>query len=246
VGERAVVWLTQLGGAPRSSYAGWLLVLTLILLPFARAHWRPVAFALIFSAVVWAQMAVVDQGGTGTHHTVLLWPAPPFIVGAILDAVTTRFRRVGPAAAVAVAMACTSNLLVIGTHYTNLIRNGAVVEWSDALWPLIDALNKARPKELVVLDWGFFDNLRLLLRAQLRLSILDLAGGSNDVAYARSRLSESGVWFISHTPGNEVDPDLLKRFLDFMTAEGFQPSDVRIINDLNGRPTIRLFRAQPK
>jgi hypothetical protein len=245
-GERAIVRLTQLGGMPRSSYAGWLLVLSLTLIPFARAHWRAIAFALIFSLVLWAQMASVDQGGTGTHHTVLLWPAPAFIVGAALDGFAKRLRAGSAIAVLAVGITCISNLLVIGTHYTNLIRNGAVPAWTEALWPVVDALKKDRPTQLVLLEWGFFDNVKLLTRGQLPLAILNVTGGTNDIAYARSRFTEPGVWFISHAPGYEMEPESLKRFLDFMTAEGFQPADVGIFNDLNGRPTIRVFCSQPK
>ena len=163
-----------------------------------------------------------------------------------MGAITQRLRGGTAIAILAVALTCISNLLVTLTHYTNLIRNGAVIAWTDALWPVIDWIKKERPVELAVLDWGFFDNLRLLFRGQLRLSVVNVAGAENDVAYARSRLSEPGVWFISHTPGSEIDDGSLKRFLDFLAVEGFQPSDVRIFNDLNGRPTIQVLRVQPK
>jgi hypothetical protein len=245
-GERAVVRLTKVAGMPRSSYAGWLLVLALILTPLARAHWRAIAFALVFSIVLWLQMAVVDQGGTGTHHTVLLWPVPQFVIGTVLGTLAQRLRGGILIATVAVVVTCISNLAVIGTHYTNLIRNGAMVEWTDALWPLVDAIQTHRPAEVAIIDWGFFDNLRLLFPEQLRLSIVNPAGGINDAAYARSRLTDPNVWFLSHTPEKEIDTGSLKRFLDFMADEGFQPADVRIFNDFNGRPTIQAFRAAPK
>jgi hypothetical protein len=245
-GERLLVKLTQLGGMPRSSLAGPLFTLALLLIPFAREYWRSIAFALIFSAVLWLQMAFTEQAGTGTHHTVLLWPAPQFIIAASLAGIVNRFRYGAAAAALIVMGTCVSNLLLIGTHYTNVIRNGGVIVWTEAIWPVIDALNVARPAEVCLLDWGFFDTFRLMFQGQVRLSALNVAGSENDVKYARSRLRESGVFFISHTEGSEVDQGSLKRFLEFMSAEGFRPTDVRIFNDLNGRPTIQVFRAQPR
>ena len=245
-GERAVAKLTEVAGMPRSSCAAWLFVLAAIFVPLARAHWRAIAFALVFAIVVWLQMAIVDQGGTGTHHTVLLWPVPQFVIGVVLGSVAQRLRGGIVIATLAVVLTCISNLAVIGTHYTNLIRNGAVLAWTDALWPVVDAINKDRPAEIGVLDWGFFDNLKLLFRGQVRMSVISVAGSSNEVAYARSRLTEPGVWFLAHTPDNEVDAGSLKRFLDFLAAEGFRPADVRIFNDFNGRPTIQAFRAAPK
>jgi hypothetical protein len=235
-----------IGTDPRPRLAGWLLVLSLFLVLFVRRQWRAIAFALVFCIVLWLQMALTEQGGTGTHHTVLLWPAPTFVVAAVLGGVANRLSGGAAIAAIAVGITCISNLLVTGTHYTKLIQRGAVIEWTDALWPAIAEIKKNDPAEIAVLDWGFFDNLRLMFRGRIRLSNINVAGGINEVSYARSRLTESGVLFISHTPGNDIDAGSLKRFLDFLAAEGFQPADVRIFNDPNGRPTIQVFRVQRK
>jgi hypothetical protein len=244
--ERALVTVTTMAGMPRSTCSGWLLVAAVAVVPVAREHRRAILFALIFSVVLWLQMAFTDQAGTGTHHTVLLWPAPPFIIAAALSGAVKRSGGWTVLASAAVVVTCLINLLVVGTHYTNVIRNGGVPAWTEAIWPAVDAFKNDPPAELALLDWGFFDTFRLLYQGQVKLSGINVAGGPNDVKYARLKLTEPGVWFVSHTPGSEIDEGSLKRFLDFMTSEGFQPANLRIFKDLNGRPIIQAFRAEPK
>jgi hypothetical protein len=245
-GERVILMATQLAGSPRASFAGALLVLSLLLMPFARGNRRAIGFVLIFAVVLWLQMAFLEQAGTGVHHSVLLWPAPQFITAAALSGSAARVRRGRALAMVLVIATCASSLLVIGTHYTNMIRNGGVREWTEAIWPAVDAVKAAGPTELCVVDWGFFEPFRLLHKGKTRLAVLNPAGNDNDRAYVRAKLREDGVLFISHTQEQEIQQGTLKRFLDFMDAEGMEPADLRVFNDLNGRPTIQLFRAAPK
>jgi hypothetical protein len=244
--EAAVVSITMTTGFVRKSLAGLLLVLALLLIPLAREYCRAIAFALLFSVVLWLQMALTDQGGTGAHHSILLWPAPQFIIAGALAGASKRLRYGHVIAALLVAATCVSNLVVTGTHYTNLIRNGAVNIWSDAIYPAAAAIKLEQLSELCFIDWGFFENFRLLYKGATRLSVLNPGGNPNDVGYARSRLHMNGVLFVGHVAGSEVEPGSLKRFIDFLSHEGYRPSDVRVFNDLNGRPMIQVFRVQPK
>jgi hypothetical protein len=232
---------------PRKSFNGYLLVASLLLLPFARDKWRPIVFALLFAAVLWVQMAFTKGAGTGAHHTILLWPAPQFLIAAALDEVARRLRRGGTPLIVAiVTLACMANLALTSTYYTNMIRNGGSVGSTEASWPAADAIKAAHPRELCVLDWGFFEVIRLLHKGRTRLCAIGGTESEYDRKHVRLKLQDAGIFFIAHTEGNEFQQGSLKRFLNFALEQGYMPSDVRIFNDLNGRPLIQTFRVQPK
>ena len=45
---------------------------------------------------------------------------------------------------------------------------------------------------------------------------------------------------------HQVDPETLKRFIEWIEREGFRRANSRVFNDLNGRPAIELFRVERK
>jgi hypothetical protein len=142
----------------RSNLSLELAMVAVLLLPFA---WRSPArsaffLAVIYLPVTWTQMALLAGGGGGAHHPILMWPIPHLAVAAVLAEASRRFGRPGAVALVAcVGIACLSSLAVMGTYYTNMLRNGAVVEWSDAIYPASRALPELKPSYVCALDWAF-------------------------------------------------------------------------------------------
>ena len=43
-----------------------------------------------------------------------------------------------------------------------MLLNGPNVAWTDAIYPALDALPAMRPAPLCVMDWGFYEPIRLL------------------------------------------------------------------------------------
>jgi hypothetical protein len=245
--EQALVALSDAVGMPRESIAAWVFVAGLAALPFARRTWRPAVFALLFGALVWAQMAMLRNAGTGLHHTILLWPVPPFVTALTLAEGSQRIRRAGlPLLAGLVVIGCVSNVLVLSTYYTNMIRNGGVPAWTEALWPAADAVREMKPLELLVVDWGFYEPIRLLHKGQTALGVATDPVDAQTREWALAQVREPRNVFIAHTPPNEFNTGAHQRLVAFAEKEGYTLTDVRMFMDFNGRPVIQTYRFRPK
>jgi hypothetical protein len=97
-----------------------------------------------------------------------------------------------------------------------------------------------------VIDWGFFEPVRLLHRGEVRPCVAGVPANDRDLEYERRLLENPSVTFIGHVEGSEYDAGSLKRFLNFVSDQGYAARDVRIFNDRNGRPTIQTFRTAPR
>lgn len=245
--ERTLVRLNQVAGVPRKNLLGYLLIASLLLLPFAREALRPVAFVLVFTIILWLQMAFTKGAGTGAHHTILLWPAPQFLIAAVLAGVAPRLGRAGtPLIAGAVTLVCIFNLALTTTYYSNMIRSGGALGWTEASWPASGAIEAMQPHGLCVVDWGFFEVIRLLHEGRTPLCTIGGTDTEEDRRYLRSKLQDTAIFFMAHTEGNEFEEGSLKRFLHFASEQGYTPASVRIFKDLHGRALIQTFRFEPK
>jgi hypothetical protein len=240
---------TEFAGMRRTTVSLHLAVLALVLLPLA---WRSPArsaffFAAMYMVVTWTQMALAVGGAGGAHHPILMWPLPHLGVAAVLAESSRRFGRPGLVAlCAAVAIACMSSVAVLGTYYTNMLRNGAVVEWSDAIYPASRALPDLQPSYVCALDWGFWEPLRFLHRGRLPLCIA--VDPEQDAETAKRQLADPDIVYITHTKGSEIAPGLTERFVAFAESAGYRKRNQRTFHDYNGRPIIeifKLFRPQP-
>ena len=250
VSKRLWIDATEWSGMRRSNFFLELAMLAVILLPVA---WRSPArsaffFAAIYLAVTWAQMALLSGGGGGAHHPILMWPLPYVGVAAVLAEASRRFGRPGVIGlAACVGIACLSSLAVLGTYYTNMLRNGSTVEWSDAIYPASRALPEMKPSYVCALDWGFFESLRFLHRG--RVGLCSAVDPQQDAETAKRQLSDPEMVYIAHVNGAEMLPGgLSERFVAFAASEGYRKRNQRVFHDYNGRPIIeifKLFRPQP-
>ena len=75
-----------------------------------------------WSMNVWLLMAVTRNAGASVHHTVLLWPFPQFFIALAIGAEWPGMWRRMAMAAVGLLVAW--NLMVLGSYYARLARNG--------------------------------------------------------------------------------------------------------------------------
>ena len=245
--ERFVVALSSATGGRRETYGFVALLAALLCLPFARPVWRHTGFAVLAAGATWAQMAAVRAGGTGVHHTILLWPVPAFLIAAIFAAASRRLGRLGlPLLVAAVLVVCVSNVLVLSSFYTNMLRNGGTRAWTEAVWAAADEIRRLKPSELCVVDWGFFETIRLLHRGETALCVADDPVTEDARKYALIQIADPGRMFISHTEGNEMIEGATKRLQDFAAGHGYRVTDLRIYKDFNGRSMVQTFRFEPR
>lgn len=251
--ERWSIALSDVAGQPESGLLGVALVLAVILLPWLweTPALKPMMFALVFMAVTWVQMAFTLGAGGGAHHAVLLWPFPHFFIAAAFAEASRYLRRVGLALLVLVlSTVCASNLLVTNQHLAQLVGQGTAVVWTDAISPLSDYLERARPQQVYVTDWGILDALRLLNRGGLPLLIGSDPMAAEAVGKSQKRdvheiISAPDAVFVGHTQGNEVAPGINARLESLAQADGYRKEVLQVIADRNGRPIFEVYRFRP-
>ncbi len=240
----AAVWVTKTAGMPRHTWMGGLTVAALLLIP---AVWRTPArsaalFVLLCVALAWFQMAFVKGAGTGAHHTILLWPLPTMGTAAVLAA-ASRKARFGLALFIAgVLAACGANLLVLGTYYTNLLRNGGTSSWTDAMYPAFEAIHHMDKEAVCTVDWGFLDSLRMFEQGRTQLCLTADPVNGEGRRGALFQISQPGYVFLTHTEGNESFPGVTARLVRFAESRGFSRINRRYFADSNGRNTVETFQ----
>jgi hypothetical protein len=241
--EHAVVSLALKTRMQRESLQGWAVAVALVLLPFV---WRTPAkrailFALVFSFITFAQMALVHNAGGGVHHTILLWPMPQLIIAATFAYASMRIPRGAWIVAFAVVAVCLSNVVVLSTYYTNLIRNGAVVAWTDAIYPAVDALRRMNTERVCATDWGFYDNIRAMVENRMFMCVAEDPNTEEARKYALAQISDPKTVFIGHTPDAQIEQDRAARIEALAVARGYRKVSLGVFADGNGRPTIQIF-----
>lgn len=240
--ERSTAFLRSTLGDHRQSFMTYALLLALLLVP---RWWRSRAarFALLFLLVDWAIMSSTRGAGGAVHHTVLLWPMPQMFIAATFCSLSPR--AAGIAGIVLVAM----NLLVINRYLYEFERNGAAGNFTDALYPLSNALSDS-PRPIYVLDWGMLNTLSLFHEGRLELRAADFPfvtehPGEFERRIIDAMLSDPEALYISHVRSREVTKGARDGFDREAAKAGKQEQMVQTIPDSNGRPVFDIFRLAP-
>ena len=152
---RAADWIGAHTGRPRHDAVVLALLLGLLLVPWWWKR-RTARFSLVFMCITWLAMAITRDAGMSAHHSVLLWPFPQlFLATALASLPWRKMAMIAGAALVAI------NLLVVNQAVADFERNGAIRNFSDAVFPLANEFtDPARP--VITVDWGIVDVLGFL------------------------------------------------------------------------------------
>lgn len=222
---------------------------TVLLVPWlwsTRAR-RTMIFCVATLAVAWLLMAFTKGAGGSVHHVVLLWPIPHLFLAvtfaeASLHWRSPRLRRAaGLVITAAVLYLAAENLLLTNEYLYRLARHGGDRSWSDAIYPLSEEAARWSASQIVIADWGFVNQLVLLHRGKLHLTV------ASDSLLSASRnewdrnLLEHGVW-IGHTATFQEFRGRNEKIVQAAAAAGFRKELLKIISDRNGRPTFEIFQ----
>jgi len=237
-------WIGQAAGRVRDAVgehrnSGFYYVLgaLLVLIPLwwrSRAAW----FSLVFCAVTWTWMAMTHDAGASAHHVVLLWPFPVFFAAVVLGRMPWFVVLLAGVGMVG------SNLLVVNQYLTQLHRNGAYQTFTDAIFPLSEALEEG--PTIYITDWGMFDSLNLLHQGRLNLRmasgpLMTESPSPDEVADIQRMLQDPNGMFVGHVRGMEVYPNVGKH-LDAFVGFHLERKVIRTISDSNGRPVFEISR----
>jgi hypothetical protein len=209
-----------------------LLLLSLIALPFLKRSglFRPLLFAWLASAGTFGLMLAFRDAGAGPHHTVLVDPAPQFIVAVTLAGLGRRMPRAfRPALAAAGALLVASNLYLLDRYYRDARQNGFSVYWTDASRELARVL-QSQSLPAAFLDWGIRDVVRVETR--------------DSIALASDEEPSKGVLYVGHCSGYVIDEARLRDFDRKAAASGLRRAEVERVSDPHGEPLFCLSQLE--
>jgi hypothetical protein len=237
-------------GHPRHNLMLYGLPLALLLLVLARGNaLRTGIAAAVAMALAWFQMAITAGAGGSVHHTVLLWPLPAAIVAVSFAAASRRLGRAGlPALAAAALLLLVSDVLVTDEYYFQMARNGAgSVSWSDAIFPLNEAVKSVPAKYLYCIDWGIIDSLRLLSHGTLHLREGSDPVNKPELSAAdreeiARRVADPDAVFVGRAAAVEMFRGVTEKTVRIAAEAGYRRLDIAAVSDRYGRPVFEVFR----
>jgi len=239
--ERASIRIADLAGEPHYNFQIPALGIALVAGLLFRKSRRPTIFALAFMATAWTLMAFTKNAGGASHHVVLLWPFPQFVVAVVLAEIARRWARIGVALSVAaLALLAIANALVINQYLSQFVRYGPAVTWSDAIYPLSNSLRN-ETGDVFVVDWDIYASLILLNQGQLKLHPgLDLGQQSSETIDRALALPRE--IYLTHTPDIQFFPKANQQIESAAAARGYRKELLRVVRDSHGRPIFQVFQ----
>jgi len=231
LGDLALRWYRDTSFHP-GSFLLPALAAALFALPLLRGSplLGPVLFSWIALAGTFGVMFFLADAGAGPHHTVLVYPAPHFIVAATAAGVCERFHsRRGVAFAAFCVLLAGSGVWLLGQYYRAGLRNGFSVFWTDGLSNLAQEV-RAEGGPVAVVDWGIRNGLQIETNDRIELT--------------DDPTPREGVLYVGHCPGYVVDESRHRDFEHMLGASRLHVSGPRTIPDREGYPVFCIFRLQ--
>lgn len=250
--ERLAVSLDFRTGRQRASLTFYAFLGSILALPWvwgARSR-SLLCFALIVTAAAWSLMLFGVGVGASVHHVALLWPWPQVAVAAAVAGFAERLKHWGTVfAVVALVLLCGRNLLCSNYQFSQLIRNGSPYSWSDAIYQLSRDLPAYQARQIVLLDWGMTESLRLLHRGRLPLvwgadPIFTEPFDERKQNEFKAFLQQPGAVFVSHTDAFQVFDGINLRRDAALQALGYRREILAVIPDRHGRAVFEIFRVE--
>ncbi len=246
--ERASVAIRNAAGERRSGLLLPAFVAAAILGLLLPRQRRAALFLLMTLGVAWLQMALNKDTGGGAHHVALLWPLPHMLIALAFAGIADRLPRWGMLVVVgSVAAICGASVLVSNQYLSQFVRYGAAGVWTDAIFPLSDAVRRMQNENIFVADWGIFDTLVMLEQGKPRLwvgsePLMKPEPTDADLAAIQRMLEVPAPVFICHAKGREVFPDSTGRLERAALRLGYRKRVVRTISDSKSRPVFEIVQ----
>jgi 4-amino-4-deoxy-L-arabinose transferase-like glycosyltransferase len=231
IGELVIRWYRESHFGPGSALLP-ALVLAFVALPLLRrsAVFPALLFSWVAMAAAYGAMFVFRDAGAGPHHTVLLYPAPHFIVAASAAALAERYLSGKRSAAfLALCMVLVaSNLWLLGRYAHAARFNGFSAYWSDGVQRLADVLGHQN-LPVAVLDWGIHNGVQI---------------HSHDAVVFADSAPRENVLYVTHCDGYVIDESRTAQFQAQLAASALRVTANRVVADKKGHLMYCLFQLE--
>jgi len=233
LGELVESWYRRSTLGP-GSFLSVALLVSAVALPFIRSSslFRAIAFAWVAVLSTFGLFLASGTAGAGPHHTVLIYPAPQFIVAATFAALSERMRTSHRRILLfgVVTLVTASNLFLLAKYHRASLHNGFSVYWTDATQQLAVAI-RTETRPVAFMDWGIEDPTRIQCGDVIQI--------------AQPFPARRGVLYVTHTDDYRIVESETRRVLEDAASRGLAASVVRIIPDAQGHEILSLFSFRP-
>jgi 4-amino-4-deoxy-L-arabinose transferase-like glycosyltransferase len=247
---------------PSGSLLSWflggaLLVLGLLLLSRKLEKRKELLFLLILLAGMYGASYLSLARTTGQHHVVPLYPLPHLVVAVALWSLGC-FYPVNPGenralllGAVPLGLAgvlLLSQVTVDAIYLESFRKLGGAGLWSEAIEELAAWAQKNPQRELLLMDWGFSNQLLLRGRGKIRQAEYFVPiERARTPAQERSEflpwVRRPGCWLVFHDPSCQT-MESLAAFERVLAQEGLRRRLVREFDDRQGRPVYWVYEVE--
>ncbi len=231
IGELVLRWYRESHFGPGSALLP-ALVLAFVGLPFLRrsAVFPALVFSWVAMAAAYGAMFVFRDAGSGPHHTVLLYPAPHFIVAASAAAAAEHsLRGKQRAAFLAFCIVFVASNAWLLSRYAHAARsNGFSAYWSDGVERLADVLGHQN-LPVAVLDWGIHNGVQI---------------HSHDTVAFADPAPRENVLYVTHCEGYVIDESRTAQFQAQLAASTLRMTANRVVADKKGHLMYCLFQLE--
>ena len=219
---------------------------------------RVIAFFVLISLLILVEIVATPRA-TGPHHIMMLYPFPQIIVAyaasELLSLTWGLGNKASPLniAARVVAAALLLSLLVsnvvVDLKYLQSFRaSGGKGIWSDAIYELADYAKQNSGTKLVLMDWGFENQLQLLSRGSINReeffwSLLDQKREEElaDTLYQKFTRENNDI-FVFHAPQCTQFSEPRRIFDRMLEKHGLRPRPTEVLYQRDGPPVYLLER----
>ncbi len=231
IGELVIRWYRESHFGPGSALLP-ALVLALVALPFLRksAVFPALLFSWVAMAAAYGAMFVFRDAGAGPHHTVLLYPAPHFIVAASAAAIVERYLGAKQSAVLLAfsLLILASNLWLLGRYAHAARSNGFSAYWSDGVERLADVLGQQN-LPVALLDWGIHNGVQI---------------HTHDHVVFADPAPRENILYVTHCEGYVIDESRTAQFQAQLAASSLRMTANRVVADKKGHLMYCLFQLE--
>ena len=146
-----------------------------------------------------------------------------------------------------VAILVCGNLLNTNEYLADLTLNGAAKAWTDASYRLAGAIWPYRSNRIGIVDWGYFNGLRMMYAGELQLTgvsefIHKPAMTDDDLKHVSAMIAAPDFIFIQHTDDQQIFEGVNDELRNAALVLGYSEQIERVVHDNQARPVFEIFR----
>jgi len=215
-----------------------------------KANQKPLLFILIMTFVLLALSCFTPTLHRG-HQLLMLYPLPHLLVAMfVFDAIKLFAQKVKTLNAAAVnfivlvfiLLICAASARQVFTYHAMIKETGGRGAWSDAIYQIVEEVDRHPERAVVCMDWGFNANILSLTKNPVK-TIRNYYPDTRRTPEKLSELFDGTHTFLFHASEYSLMPGPRGDFARAVALSGARVDTLRLFYQRDGRLLALLVRA---